>query len=285
MNALGTTACRVAIAAVVLVGLLAGPAWGQEDEFEEEDSSEEASPEDDEATAQALAMEALNVKDEHCADVAGGQAELAAQSIGAVSDVWGRISAHLGKSKKVYLLYWRGVLAQCLSQEERALEDLQNFLAEREDSSLYAQQVADAKKRISQISRRTGTRRSVSRARPPADPGPVLGVLLGGGLAAGAVASGIGAAVQWQAALAHAEALYPAKLSGETLETAYAQGQALATESGVLTGVAIGCGVGSALSFALTALASSSPGATAQIPPPVLVPTRSGAAVLWEARW
>ena len=260
MNALGTTACRVAIAAVVLVGLLAGPAWGQEDEFEEEDSSEEASPEDDEATAQALAMEALNAKDQHCADVAGGQAELAAQSMGAVSDVWGRISAHLGKSKKVYLLYWRGVLAQCLSQEERALEDLQNFLAEREDSSLYAQQVADAKKRISQISRRTGTRRSVSRARPPADPVPVLGVLLGG-------------------------ALYPAKLSGETLETAYAQGQALATESGVLTGVAIGCGVGSALSFALTALASSSPGATAQIPPPVLVPTRSGAAVLWEARW
>ncbi len=176
-------------------------------------------------------------------------------------------------------MYWRGALAQCLSQEERALEDLQTFVEVRGESTLWAGLVDDAKKRIRRLSKRAGG----SMGSAPA-PGLAPGISVGAGLAVASVALGIGAAVQWQAALAHAEGLYPQKLTGTDFETAFAEGEDLANTSAGLTGLSIGCGVGSALAFAITAL-SSPPSQTALLQPPVLLPIRGGTAVLWEGRW
>ena len=51
----------------------------------------------------------------------------ALKSIATVGEVWARLSEQYEKSGESYLLYWRGVLAQCMDQEDRALCGLAAF--------------------------------------------------------------------------------------------------------------------------------------------------------------
>ena len=124
--------------------------------------------------AEKLALESHQVLAEHCADTASDDMTVAAESVAVVSDVWARVSAELEASKKVYLLYWRGVLAQCLNQNERALIDLKKFIVERQDSTLWPDLVDDSKKRVKRLERK-------AEGPPRISPG----WFLGGGLAAG----------------------------------------------------------------------------------------------------
>jgi len=122
--------------------------------------------------SEALAQEAHAVLLTHCAEAGGADMTRAAESVAVVSDVWARVSAQVESSRKVYLLYWRGVLAQCLDQEERALQDLQSFVGARKGSDLWAGLISDAERRITRLERQvTGPR--------PVEPG----WLVGGGLA------------------------------------------------------------------------------------------------------
>ncbi len=66
---------------------LSPPSWAQDTEGEEDGEDGEESILASDADAESLAMEAMNVIDEHCADVAGSKTALAAKSMGAVSDV------------------------------------------------------------------------------------------------------------------------------------------------------------------------------------------------------
>ena len=59
-------------------------------------------------------------------------------------------------SRKVYLLYCRGVFGQCLYKEERALADLKEFLSARYGASMWASLIADAERRVRLLERKAG---------------------------------------------------------------------------------------------------------------------------------
>jgi hypothetical protein len=71
-----------------------------------------------------LAQEAAAVVDEHCSDAAVAAGTQAARAVATVSDVLARVSEAHDATGQVWLLYWRGVLQQCIDREERAIEDL-----------------------------------------------------------------------------------------------------------------------------------------------------------------
>ena len=242
--------------------LAAPPALAQEQEFSADPESE------------ALAKEAHAVLLAQCAEAVGQDITRAAESVAVVSDVWARVSAQVESSHKVYLLYWRGVLAQCLDQEEKALKDLETFVKARKGSDSWAGLIIDAEKRIGRLNRQ---------ATGPKEVNP--GWFVGGSLAAGSAVFSVAAVAAWQQGEQTAtEEIYPNSPLGTAFDASLAKAGGQARTSAVMTGIAVGCGVGSIVVFVLTGIRSESAG-TAQLQPPVLVPTRTGAALTWEGRW
>jgi hypothetical protein len=288
---------------LVAAPLAATPASAQEEEWvtEEDDKAEEDSEPVDKGTpssdpeSETLALKAQQVISQHCAEAAGGNTTKAAIAVAQVSDVWARVSTQLDQGHKVYLLYWRGVLGQCLDQEERAIEDLRAFVAVRADSELWAGLVEDANSRLRRLEKSLG---KTTAKRPPPPPPPVLppptrrsgGIALGIGLSSAAVATGMLSAWQGQQAQAQLDLMYsephPRRsttgvLSLEDLEAAM---NTHARASYVLTGTTVALGIGSAVAFVLAATSKKgAAGSAAAVP--IVVPVQGGAAALWEIRW
>ena len=95
-----------------------------------------------------LAARAWEVHQAQCAEVAAGSDSSAADSMVEVTEVWREIIASYEKTGASFLLYWRGVLAECLGQPERAAEDLQLFVALEEFEDAFASQVRDSRTRL-----------------------------------------------------------------------------------------------------------------------------------------
>jgi hypothetical protein len=101
---------------------------------------------DDSADAAALAYD---VHTEHCADVAAAATSTkTAEQTALVTDAWSTLIRVYETSGRTYLLYWRGLLAQCLGQEERGAEDLQLFVALEQHDQRFSSLVKDAKRRL-----------------------------------------------------------------------------------------------------------------------------------------
>jgi hypothetical protein len=251
---------------------------------EEANAAEAPKPKEKPVTGETLALEAAQVQSEHCADAYGRDMTRALKSIAAVGNVWARLSEQYEKSGETFLRYWRGVLAQCMDQEARGLADLQAFVAESGSNTLWAALVKDAKRRIRQLERKTGASRAAA-AGPlaPEKAKALAGVIVGGSLTAGSVVSSILAKSYWDSSLAQAAAIYDAEIEGLKGSDQLSDGQQAFDTSIVLTTAAIAMGAGAVVSFIVAARTGSSAG-TAQAPP-ILVPTRSGAVVTWEARW
>ncbi len=75
-----------------------------------------------------VAADAYDIHQTHCASVAGGSTQAAAESMAEVTEVWQRVIGAYEASGRTYLLYWRGVLGECLGQKERAAQDLRLFI-------------------------------------------------------------------------------------------------------------------------------------------------------------
>jgi len=193
--------------------------------------------------------------------------------VAAVSAVWARVSARLEQSKKVYLLYWRGVLGQCLSQEDRALDDLQTFVRARQGSDLWAGLVADARKRVRRLS-----------GKAPQTRAPKPGIAVGVALGVGAGALGVGAALSWVQSQQKAQLIYPDDLQGDGLQDAIDAGTQNAQLSTALAIASIASGVGSVLSFVLAATLPPR-GQMATVRPPVLFAGPSAVGLAWEVTW
>jgi hypothetical protein len=217
--------------------------------------------------AEAVAAEAEQAVQSYCSDAAGDDTTLAAQSVARVSEVWARVSETLEQSRKVYLLYWRGVLAQCLDQEVRALDDLRGFLAARSDSTVWASLIADAERRVGRIERRIGGVRG-----PSPSTGPVVGSLALGG-AAGAFAALSG--WQWSEAEAQAQRLYAGDHIGPNAAAFYVEGDQLADRSRAFLVASVGTGAASVV----IAVASAAQARSAVAAAPWLVPTDGGLAL------
>jgi hypothetical protein len=98
--------------------------------------------------ADEAAAAAYDVSQTHCGEAAGASTEKAAGYYAQVTQVWQQTIAAYEATGASYLLYWRGVLEQCLNQTERAAQDLALFVALEGDRSDYAAQVKDAKNRL-----------------------------------------------------------------------------------------------------------------------------------------
>ncbi len=98
--------------------------------------------------ADLVAADAWAVHQAECADVAAGTDVEAADSMAEVTAVWQEVIATYEQTGATFLLYWRGVLGQCLSQAERAATDLSLFVALEENEETFAAQVRDARTRL-----------------------------------------------------------------------------------------------------------------------------------------
>lgn len=104
-----------------------------------------------EPTADELAGLAAEVHQQHCADIYGGDIDLAAEGYSAVAPVWQQVNEVYAEEEQSFLLYWRGLLAQCLGQVEQCVADLEGFVeAEGETGNLEAM-VRDANRRLRRL--------------------------------------------------------------------------------------------------------------------------------------
>ncbi len=237
-------------------------------------------------TGETLALEAAKVQDEHCATTAARDTTRALKSIATVGEVWARLSEQYEKSGESFLLYWRGVLAQCMDQERRGLKDLKEFVAESGSSTLWTALVKDARRRIRQLERRIGVGTTKTMPSPPSAGGRTPGIVLGASLAGGSLATGIAAIDRWNRAVEAGDRLEnksedPAVALVDQADFQLGAAEQDATQ--ILSAVSAGLGAGAAIAFIVTAAAGGN--SQAAIKPPTLVPTLGGAALHWELQW
>ncbi len=99
-------------------------------------------------------MEADRVNSENCADVHHDQVGRRAQANLEVAKVWTRVSDAWEASGESWLQYWRGVLGQCLGDNEAAEADLQAFADGAEDDASQGAVVRDARRRLERLATR-----------------------------------------------------------------------------------------------------------------------------------
>jgi hypothetical protein len=87
-----------------------------------------------------LAVQASDVHAAYCADVFSSDEDLAEAARQASAAMWEELDAHLKLDPEPFLLYWRGVMAQCLGRDDQARADLEGFL----QAVAYLQAVDDA---------------------------------------------------------------------------------------------------------------------------------------------
>ena len=139
--------------------LLAAPAAAQED-----------------AESIQVAMAASTALDLYCSDVAAGEGTTVAAATRDVATSLTDVSRAYDRSGEPYLLYWRGLLYNCIANDQQASSDLAAFVEGVHDQSVYAAQVRDAKQRMARIERKA---RGGLRFGVPAAPAIVAGVGLG----------------------------------------------------------------------------------------------------------
>lgn len=195
------------------------------------------------------------------------------EALSAVTPALRDVSRAYDASPEVYLLFWRGLLSACVGQEERAIQDLQAFVAGVKGDARYAGQVEDAQRRLQRL---TGAP-AESKAPPRNTGGFVAGVaLLGAGGALGGLSG-------WQGQLAQdGQADYNEGARDWAATAAIGQqAEDAATASNVLLGTGIGSGVAGAVMLAVAAATGKSVTTAA-----VLVPTPDGGLALQVGgRW
>ena len=97
------------------------------------------------------ALEADQVNQEHCARLYTAAVDSAASSTVAVAETWQRVNEVYARTDAVYLLYWRGALAQCLGRDEAASADLTEFVEAQGNSTMFASLVQNAKVRLRRL--------------------------------------------------------------------------------------------------------------------------------------
>jgi hypothetical protein len=129
------------------------------------------------------ALHASEVNDSYCADLYSGKVDVAAGATVAVAEVWQQVSVVYEGTRAPYLLYWRGVLAQCLGRDDAAKADLEAFVRAPGGSSMFADMVRKANGRLRRLGgkARSGHGPSARWLRQPAALEISLRYALGGG--------------------------------------------------------------------------------------------------------
>jgi hypothetical protein len=143
------------------------------------------------ASPEEVAEWAEEVHARYCGDAASDRATRAAEALARISPLLARVSRSYDESGALFLLYWRGLLYECVEQEERARADLEDFVQQAAEQPVYADLVRQARRRLGHS---LGGATAPRSAPPPA---PVLGAsLVGASAALGGAAGGLAAQAQ-----------------------------------------------------------------------------------------
>lgn len=216
-----------------------------------------------------VAQQAQEAHERHCKDVSGSRVDLAAEALAQVSQHWAEVDRVYRDGGTLYLLYWRGVLAQCLGQEDRALPDLQRFASAATDVSRLAGMREDAVRRVRRLEQKETS-----------GPAPAGIAAIGGGLAAGAAVAGISGAVSLSDAFATGETIVAEAHSSSELGLLVDEGDRQANTGMALLAVAGVLAAASGVSFGLAANAGSRSRAAV-----LVAPTRGGLALVIGGTW
>jgi hypothetical protein len=103
-------------------------------------------------TAESAALAAVAAHEAWCADVRSASDEAkAADATAEVAAAWREVDVALEMSREPYLLYWRGLLAECLRHPDRALGSLREFVTAAGDDPSLGALVQDAERRIRRL--------------------------------------------------------------------------------------------------------------------------------------
>jgi hypothetical protein len=151
--------------------------------------------------AEEVALEAQRVHSEYCGSLQGADRGLAGESFAVVGPAWSRVSEAYRATEVIYLLYWSGLLSECLGRRHDAVSDLEAFLGDDASRPLVSM-VADARWRL-----RRGTRGKAGTATMPRKRRPRSSVdrvrrggprfIPGIGLGIAAVVGGVVAGGEW----------------------------------------------------------------------------------------
>lgn len=102
--------------------------------------------------AEEVFLLADDVHQQHCADINGAQMDSAtAERQAVVTDAWRRVIEVYEQTGHSFLLYWRGVLGECLGSEERAASDLRLFVLLEQHDKRFGAMVKDANRRLKRL--------------------------------------------------------------------------------------------------------------------------------------
>ena len=151
--------------------------------------------------AEEVALEAQRVHSEYCGSLQGADRALAGESFAVVGPAWSKVSGAYRETKVIYLLYWSGLLSECLGRKDDAVSDLEAFLAD-EDSRPLVSMLADAQWRLRRGTRgKSVTKRVPQKRRLRLSEGQVRGggarFIPGIGLGAAAAVGGVVALFEW----------------------------------------------------------------------------------------
>lgn len=236
--------------------LLSTPAWAQD-------------------PAEAVAARAQAVHEAHCADVAVADDSGAAQAIGEVSAVWVDVADVHQETGATWLLYWRGLLAQCIGQEERAREALTEFLASDAGDEGMGAMVGDARLRLKRMDGASPVRSASAPLSPERSGRIVAGLSFGIG-AGGAAAGSAAGLVQHSTTAAQ---LTSNLWSTDEADTLIATGDGQLAASIGLIGGAVAATVGSVAAFVASGEDTVPPVAV------IVSPRHGGAMVALGGRW
>lgn len=239
-----------------------------------EEASSDADPH---LNANDVAVEAQQVVEAHCVGMGTDRTAVKASALGAIGPAYARVSEVYERTHVSWLLYWRGVLGQCLGQLDSAEVDLFTFATKRRDDSSMTSLVRDAQRRLAILKRQRN--RGTSARESALSSGQGLGVALGAGLAAGAALGAVGTALESAAQQRARQGLYDGDQPTAALDDFVAEGKAAAQRQSAALGISLGLGVGSALAFVLAALPAKN-SRTARLAPG---PTPLGLG--FERRW
>ncbi len=120
---------------VIFTSLGMAPRAGAQEEEEpapEAEAEAEAEPEPDKGEKKIDPVDAASlandINQDHCVDAYASDIAVAAESTKAVLDAWKDVDTSYKQHHENYLLFWRGVLAQCLGRNDTAGDDLQQFV-------------------------------------------------------------------------------------------------------------------------------------------------------------
>lgn len=229
------------------------------------------------SAAEQIAARAQRAHEQHCANVAGSDDEgAAARSISEVGAVWAEVAEVHKATGASWLLYWRGVLAQCLDQDERAADALIGFVESDPTSAGMGAMVRDAENRLSRL-RPDYAPPKPAKVPPTPEQRRRTGEI-GAGLALGAAGAGAGSGVGFGQFSATRAAVNTTVLTTSEIDGLIVQG-----DGQIAAGIGLALGAGVAAVASIAAFARKSPrGAEVAVVP---VPMAAGAGLVVGGRW